>query len=54
MSPDPTTDPTLRIGDADREHAAAALGRHLSVGRLVITSGRTASSPRWTGAIRTT
>jgi hypothetical protein len=36
MSPDPTTDPALRISDADREHAAAALGRHMSVGRLTM------------------
>ena len=36
MSPDPTIDRTLRISDADREHAAAALGRHMSVGRLTM------------------
>ncbi len=24
----------LRIGDADRQHAAAALGEHLAAGRL--------------------
>jgi len=33
---DPTTDPTLRIGDADREDVAAALGRRLSAGRLTM------------------
>jgi len=26
--------PQLRIGDADRQHAAAALGEHLAAGRL--------------------
>jgi hypothetical protein len=41
MSPDSTIDPTLRIGDADREHAAAALGRHLSVGRLTMAEFET-------------
>ena len=36
MSLDPAIGPTLRIGDAEREHAVAALGRHLSVGRLTM------------------
>jgi hypothetical protein len=36
MSLDLTTDATVRIGDADREHAVAAPGRHLSVGRLTM------------------
>jgi hypothetical protein len=44
MSPDPTIDRTLRISDADREHAAAALGRHMSVGRL--TDGAQVILPR--------
>jgi hypothetical protein len=29
-------DPTLRIGDADREHVVAALGQHLSLGHLTM------------------
>jgi hypothetical protein len=34
MSLDPTADSTLRTSDAEREHIVAALGQHLSVGRL--------------------
>jgi hypothetical protein len=29
-------DPSVRIGDAEREHVVAALGQHLSVGRLTM------------------
>ncbi len=32
-----SVDPSVRIGDAEREHVVAALGQHLSVGRLTMS-----------------
>jgi hypothetical protein len=37
MSLDPAADSTLRTSDAEREHVVAALGLHLSVGRLTMS-----------------
>lgn len=33
----PSDHPPIRIGDAERERSAAALGRHTALGRLTIT-----------------
>ena len=40
MSLDPAADSTLRTSDAEREHVVAALGLHLSVGRLTAGGAR--------------
>jgi DUF1707 SHOCT-like domain len=37
MSLDPTADSSLRTSDTEREHVVAALGLHLSVGRLTMS-----------------
>jgi hypothetical protein len=45
MSLDPAADSTLRTSDAEREHVVAALGLHLSVGRLTMSEFKIESTP---------
>ena len=53
MSLDPITAPALRVGDADREHAVTALGRHLSVGRLTMAEFENRVDTVYAAATRT-